>query len=454
MVAKQFVYMVTPFEGIVTEGNLTAWFRKNKFTVKQVGRTLTLNRKSSIDPIQATDEIQVRLEGSKRTSNMSLNIKGIAIVINSMLTGNAGTANEFYLMNTINHYCNMLGVITIIFKDSKKTWKIDKVSGAEDVGADTSDNKKADLLIHSGTKYIPLSLKQENASFFGSIDAKFKDLMKDTMRYAIGERVLDKHEFNNGENRISPHIAITPSKEEQDFFLFGTDIAKNKGAIIKASFKLDSFEYTVPNTITIHVDKIWQSIKDFDEKDKPVIEIRNQLGRNRSDKEISGLRILATVKSKIPKNAVWLDRDLIENYKGVKINWVRPSARDEFEEVTVQIEALESQEMEGPSWLLPTLQKMSTLQNFTKILSLAQTMTVNQDDYENINNHTSDLEDWNTLDTSKKKRVETMFKAGKVAMPIIIKKGRDMHLLAGNTRMTYAGQILKKDTLSLCIKVK
>ena len=311
MAVKKLIYMTIPFsDPILSKTSLTHWFRANKFTVKSSGNTITLNRKTAVDPIQVADEIQQRLPAVKRVNAFSLNIKGIAIKIDAQLTGNAGMANEYYLVNTINHFCDFLGPITIRFHDKRhKELIIKNVTHADDVGGDTKDNKKADIVLTTkANKKIPLSLKQENASFFGSIDAAFKEIFKRAVNFALKNRLLESHEFNNGENRIKPHLAIEPTEDEQTFFLFGSDIIEKKGAIIKQSFSKNDFKHVSETQIDIAVERIWQSLKDFEEKDKAGIEIRNQLGRNRSDKEISGLRILATLKTKIPKNAIWLDR--------------------------------------------------------------------------------------------------------------------------------------------------
>jgi hypothetical protein len=311
MAIKKLAYLTVPFtDTALTKTSLTSWFRQNKFTIKVSGNTLTVNRKTAIEPVRVVDEIQMHFPQAKRISNVSVNLKGIAIKIDAQLTGNAGQANEYYLVNTINHFCDFLGPIDVRFIDKRnKSFVVKNVLHAEDVGTDTKDNKKADVVLTTkANKKIPISLKQENASFFGSIDAAFKELFRKAVNYALSKRLLESHEFNNGENRIKPHLAIEPTEEEQTFFLFGSDIIKQKGAIIKQSFDKNDFEHVKENQIDIHVERIWQSLKDFEDKDKAAIEIRNQVGRNRSDKEISGLRVLATLKTKIPKNAIWLDR--------------------------------------------------------------------------------------------------------------------------------------------------
>ncbi|WEM34300.1 hypothetical protein [Xanthomonas phage X1] len=310
-----WLYAKEPMLGAPTIANITQWLRKNKLTVVQKGRRLTVNHRANVEPVRLADEIQLRLEGSRRISNLAVNVNGIAIVVSASLKGNAGEDNEEYLMHRVNRLVGWLGgPVDVTFKSKKKAFEIKGVVEVYLSGRDTSGHKKADVEFWTKSgKMIPVSLKQGNASFFSSADSELKEIAEASVRYAF-ENALTNFEMDPATKirKINPDLVIEPTDKEKEFALFGNDILKGKGAIIRQSFTMNDFFQDVPNKLFIHVEDIWQELRDVPEIEQPVIQIRNDKDRNRSHPLLKGLRALTIKRAVVPKNARWIDREKLK----------------------------------------------------------------------------------------------------------------------------------------------
>ena len=312
-----WLYLKEEFTGAPTISNIIAWLRRSKFMVVQKGRKLTVNHRSNIEPVRLADEIQLRLDGSRRISNLAVNVNGNAIVVNASLKGNAGEDNEEYLMHRVNRLIDYLGEpvdVTFKTKVGSKSFTIKGVVEVYLSGRDTSGHKKADLEFWTkGGKMIPVSLKQDNASFFSSADSELKGIAEAAVRYAF-ENALTSFDMDpvTKIRKITPDLIIEPTDKEKEFALFGNDILKGKGAIIRQSFTMNDFFQDVPNKLFVNVAEIWQELKDVPENEQPVIQIRNDKDRNRSHPLLKGLRALTIKRSVVPKNARWIDREKLK----------------------------------------------------------------------------------------------------------------------------------------------
>ena len=309
---NNFLYLKEEMVGPPTIANITQWLRKQKITVVQKGRKLTINSRRNVEPVRLADELQLRLEGSRRITNLAVNINGTAIVVNADLKGNAGEDNEEYLMHRVNRLIEYLNApVDVIFvSKNNKRFEIKGVSEVYLSGRDTSGHKKADLIfVTRRNQMIPVSLKQDNASFFSSADSELKDIAEKAVRYAF-ENALCNFEMDPATKirKITPDILIDPDDSEEEFHIFGSDILRGKGAIIRQSFTLNDFFQEMPNKLFIKVQEIWQKLEDVPMDERPVIQIRNDKDRNRSHPLLKGLRALTIKRRLAPKNGRWIDR--------------------------------------------------------------------------------------------------------------------------------------------------
>lgn len=306
-----WLYLKEAMTGPPTIANITQWLRKSKFTVVQSGRRLTVNHRSNVEPVRLADEMQLRLEGSRRITNLAVNIGGAAIVVAPTLKGNAGEDNEEYLMHRVNRLVKWLdGPVDVTFKSKKSSFVIKGVVEVYLSGRDTSGHKKADLEFWTKSgKMVPISLKQGNASFFSSADSELKEIAEKMVKFAF-DNSLTNFQMDPATKirKINPDLVIEPTDKEKEFAIFGNDILKGKGAIIRQSFTMNDFFQDAPNKLFIKVEEIWTKLDEVPENEQPVIQVRNDKERNRSHAILKGLRALTIKRSVVPKNAVWIDR--------------------------------------------------------------------------------------------------------------------------------------------------
>lgn len=118
-------------------------------------------------------------------------------------------------------------------------------------------------------------------------------------------------------------------------------------------------------------------------------------------------------------------------------SWVKPRPENEFDEISYQTD-----DENLPRFVRKELEHLNNIDNFKDALSGAKIEKYNQDKVQNVNNtDAADPDSFQSLDSDKKKRVIELFKKDSdIETPIIlrnIKTGHE-HLLAGNTRATYA----------------
>ena len=109
---------------------------------------------------------------------------------------------------------------------------------------------------------------------------------------------------------------------------------------------------------------------------------------------------------------------------------------DEHDEVFSQVDSSDT-----PEVFRKQLETLKDPQAYARALAKGQILSITPQQAKRIGNHTSDSDDYQVLDAAKKQRVEQAFAAGKISMPILLRDEptKQLWLLAGNTRLTYAG---------------
>lgn len=132
-----------------------------------------------------------------------------------------------------------------------------------------------------------------------------------------------------------------------------------------------------------------------------------------------------------------------------KIHWVEPNGIDEYKEVTVQ-----ERDNHEPSDVKHELDKIDNEDAYAKFIKKGKLKKIKPSKGDKIENFTSDAGDYQKLDATKRKNVEAEFKTGYVHAPILFKdrKTKELYLLAGNTKLAYCFQILKKPAKCWIIK--
>jgi hypothetical protein len=248
-------------------------------------------------PTSASSVGYVEVEGNLKIFVKPLSKQGSA---------SAGIDNENIVVDTINSYTKK-GPINVIFKDAdgRKTFDVYGCTSASSVGSDTTDKKKADIILYVGNTKYPISIKKDNAEYWESADTSFGPKSLPIIKKAIKDKKI-KLIDNGSYFTIEPNIAVKATKEEKNSIIFGSDILTNKGCVITKTFSKDSFNLEDGNLI-IDVSNIITNLTEVPDDKDVFFLIRNDKTR-KSVKEYPGIRVLAAYKSRINKNVLVLPR--------------------------------------------------------------------------------------------------------------------------------------------------
>lgn len=220
----------------------------------------------------------------------------------------AGTQNEIALNDNINNFCkeNLGQPLKIVFVAGAKKYIIPDATGAKLTKADTAGNKKADVVIMGvNNKKYPISIKQENAEYWGTTETYYGARAKDVINKAVEEQKVKFEYHKNGEYfTLSPAIAVKANNADVDYVVFGSDIKPN-GAVITSTFVSSDFQYDgSKNTLTITVSNIITQKSDIPDKYYPYFIVRNSRARNSKALGYPGLIVQAAYKKRIKGNVL------------------------------------------------------------------------------------------------------------------------------------------------------
>lgn len=223
----------------------------------------------------------------------------------------AGVENEHMLVDAINAVCNKTNKIDLKFQDQNgKVFMCKNVSGADAVGTDTANRKKADLIIHGSEYEYPISLKKDNAEIWESADSYEGEEALAILDAALGNGVTSIEEDDNGIAKISPSIAWKADDSKSADVVFGSDIMPT-GCIIQKTFGRQVLQQTGADEWTCNVTTVMTSLDDIPESHEVWFLLRNDSTRTLA-KKIKGLRVLAVFKSRVvgsKKNVVLVDKN-------------------------------------------------------------------------------------------------------------------------------------------------
>jgi hypothetical protein len=265
--------------------------------------------------IDVLTEIKKRFAGAvydKTPTSISgvglVNIGKLSILAkpnSSQGTKSAGIGNEILLINAINDAIKKHGPMDVVFSAGTKKKRTSAVKKATEMGRDTSGRKKADMIIETVRgKKIPISIKQDNAQIWESADrlwanAATKILTKLTKS---GEVLLSKDKF--GIFKISPNVAVPSTITEKENVVFGSDLLRDKGAVIFRTFKSGDFSIDGDSqTLKIQCSGIITNPAEVKGDHDVMFLIRNDKTRNTSGLP-RGIRILAVTPARVTRTVL------------------------------------------------------------------------------------------------------------------------------------------------------
>jgi hypothetical protein len=207
----------------------------------------------------------------------------------------AGVANEAELAAMLQSMVEKYKTIDVTFKDPRgNTLKINNVTSVELTGKDVKDRKKADVILKSKTKSLPVSLKKLDAETWESADTTFGAKAREIIDKLVDDGVVQLRKLPDNDGfALSKEIVIEPTEEEAMDAVFGTDINPAGGIVIQ-TFKPEHFVQE-ENKITVEAHAVIKTKKDIPESHLMVWLIRNNAGRLSKALGIRGLRPMASV---------------------------------------------------------------------------------------------------------------------------------------------------------------
>lgn len=256
-------------------------------------------------------ESMFKLFGAKYDPNKGSSSVG-AVVIGNISIGaapaskqgkkSAGLDNEDTLIDSINMFVKN-GPMNIVFKGKNKTFVVNDVVKAQEMGRDTSGRKKSDVnLITKSKKVVPLSLKKDGAEMWESADTYYAAEAKKI----IDDLILKEKVVLSGAaiKKLTPNVAIKASTQEAKNVVFGSDIERLKGAVLYKTFSAGDFEVNVDGNLEIDITKIYTNIEEVERGDHAVYFLLRNDSSRRGSKIYPGIRALAVGKTRINKNVL------------------------------------------------------------------------------------------------------------------------------------------------------
>ena len=243
----------------------------------------------------------------------------------------AGVANEIEMAGLLQSVIERYGSANVTFVDPRgKILTINDCTSVDVAGRDTGGRKKADVVLQSPERSLPISIKKLNAEAWESAD----NLFGKKARGIIDQLVKDKQvKLNKLEKTrdglpvfaLSKEIVIEPTEEETMSAIFGSDL-NPKGGIIIQTFKPEHFVQTGQD-VTIEAHAVIASKADIPESHLMVWLLRNDHGRNSTALGIPGIRVMGAtltrgIGKKGTKDVILVDKDgdVVERKKADEVD--------------------------------------------------------------------------------------------------------------------------------------
>lgn len=276
-------------------------------------RTAVLTNGNRIDMLEQIQKYLVH-DGAKYTKNVSGSSIGGVVFPNGLTilakpvskqgSMSAGTQNEHALNDNINKFIkdNAGEPLKIVFVSGTKKYTIPDATGSILTKADVRGNKKADVVVKGKTKNYPISIKKENAEYWGSTETYYGARAREVIHKAVEDQKVKLTDMG-GYYTLQPAIAVKAVKDDDiDYVVFGSDIKPN-GAVITSTFVSSDFKYDGKNnTLTISVASIITKKEDIPDKYYPYFIIRNSRARNSKALGYAGIIVQTAYKKRVTGN--------------------------------------------------------------------------------------------------------------------------------------------------------
>lgn len=230
----------------------------------------------------------------------------------------AGVANEIEMASMLQSVIDRFGSVNITFVDPRgKTLTITDCNEVDVAGRDTGGRKKADVVLRSPERDLPISIKKLNAEAWESADNLFGKKARGIIDDLVANKIvkLKKLEKTRGGAPVyalSKEIVVEPTEEEAMNAIFGSDL-NPKGGVVIQTFQPEHF-IQKGKDVTIEAHAVITNKSDIPESHLMVWLLRNDSNRNSTALGLAGIRIMGVtltrgIGKKGTKDVILVDKD-------------------------------------------------------------------------------------------------------------------------------------------------
>lgn len=239
----------------------------------------------------------------------------------------AGVANELELASLLQSVIQKYGTATVTFVDPRgKKMTIKNATNVDVAGRDTSDRKKADIVISSARGSLPISIKKVDADMWESADNLFGERARGILDKLVKDGIVELNQIGERKMKtgtvpvyaLSKEIVMEPTEEEALNAIFGADL-NPKGGIVVQTFKPEHFTQT-DNVIVVDCHAVITNASEIPESHLMVWLLRNDSTRNGGSLGIAGIRPLGVTLTRGIGKTGKKDVVLVDQYGNVVKN--------------------------------------------------------------------------------------------------------------------------------------
>ena len=233
----------------------------------------------------------------------------------------AGVANEIELAGILQSVIDKYGSVHVTFIDPRgKTLVINNCNKVDIAGRDVKGRKKADIVLVSPNRNLPISIKKLNAEAWESADNLFGQKARGIIENLVDTGVIKLNRLTSSSKEqpiftLSKEIVVEPTEQEALNAIFGSDLNPAGGIVIQ-TFQPEHFVQD-GNKVNVECHAVITSKAEIPESHLMVWLLRNDSNRNSKALGIPGIRIMAVTLTRGIGRSGKKDVILVDQYGNV-----------------------------------------------------------------------------------------------------------------------------------------
>jgi len=233
----------------------------------------------------------------------------------------AGVANEIELAGILQSVIEKYGTANITFVDPRgKSLTINNCNQVDISGRDAKGRKKADVVLISPDRNLPISIKKLNAESWESADTLFGQKARAIIDNLREQGIVKLRKLEDSSKAkpifaLSKEIVVEPTEEEAMSAIFGSDLNPQGGIIIQ-TFQPEHFVQD-GNQVKVECHAVITTKDEIPESHLMVWLLRNDSNRNSQALGIRGIRIMAVTLTRGIGRTGKKDVILVDQYGNV-----------------------------------------------------------------------------------------------------------------------------------------